>query len=96
MKGTLIALQIAQFLMVLTVTTGSFLIQYMIPIQERQDIQSFASDVGTFKLPMNTVPFASQMEPGTGLMPVSCLKTTTEAFASFLGAIYVMALLLFV
>jgi hypothetical protein len=91
MKRTLIALQIAQFIMALTVTTGSFLVGYMVPIPERQDIQSFVSDAT-----MNTVPFASHNEPGAGLMPVPCLQTTTEAFASFLGAIYVMALLLFI
>lgn len=96
MKRILIALQIAQFLMALTVTTGSFLVKYMVPTPERQDIQSFVSDVGKFKISMNTAPLASQNEPGTTLMLVPCLQTTTEAFASFLGAIYVMALLLFI
>jgi hypothetical protein len=96
MKRILIALQIVQFIMALTVTTGSFLVKYMIPVPGRQDIRSVASNVGKFKVPMNTVPFTIQNGPETGLMAVPCLQTTTEAFASFLGAIYVMALLLFI
>ncbi|OJJ97480.1 hypothetical protein ASPACDRAFT_80375 [Aspergillus aculeatus ATCC 16872] len=95
MKRTLIALQIAQFILTLVVTTGSFLTKYMAPMPAGLDYPppgqfafAAAEEVGRFHLP-------GQNGSGTGLMiPVPCLQTTTEAFTSFLGAVYVMALLL--